>query len=95
MKMVSIEIPEVLLEAVQPLLEQARQDLSNNGCNDYSLPDTPEMRKLVEIAFLSGTGDELGPPQVYRGKLLTQDTFILDYLHTFLKKPTKEDKCPQ
>jgi hypothetical protein len=93
MKMITIEIPEILLEAVLPLLDQASSDLGNNGCNDYELPDSPEMQELVEAAVKQGFGEELVYHKtIHRGKILTQDFVILDYLKHYLEEASKPKK---
>lgn len=87
MKTITIEIPEILLKAVKPLLEQASQNLGNNGCNDYELKDSPEMQELVEAAVKHCCGEELVYHKtVHQGKLLTQDFVILDYFLLFLER---------
>ncbi len=76
------------------LLSKFMDDLSdiqgNAGCNDYSLKDTPENRKLLLAAEMWNVGvtteaawkkhDEYQEITARNGKLDTHDSLILGYL---------------
>lgn len=72
------------------LLQEASDALSNNGCNDYDIKDTPENRELatnVEMhQFDCKTIEEwkahkeYSDLHIYKGKIWIFDTALLSYL---------------
>jgi hypothetical protein len=73
------------------LLELAGDEFSNHGCNDYSLPNTPEnlefMNAMLHWNAPDGTPDEyliqLSPD---RTEIYTSDSFLIAYFEHLAKE---------
>lgn len=85
--------PSTRKEAFADLLEQFSQLLSNNGCNDFTVVNTPEMFRAIEEAGALNVGMSLeefrasseyqdyGPNVSEDGhKIYTQDFVILSLI---------------
>ena len=66
---------------VKRLLNMASETYGNHGCNDFSLEDTPEHRKLLADMdrWNSPDPDDWHEPEPYMGSLNTSDFFIMGY----------------
>ncbi len=54
---------------------------SNDGCNEMTLPDTPENRELVNKATQYAYGDDVDmKPHIEDGEICTGNEAILSYL---------------
>ena len=80
-----------LPKSVIPLLKQAADNLSNNICNDYFIPDTKENRDfLIALHEWNGDGDEFNiEDQVHRGQLFCMDYSILAYIAHLVEKASE------
>lgn len=67
-----------LPKSVIPLLKTATDQMANNTCNDYRIPDTPENRKFIE-AMHQWNGDSEGYI-AKDGWIYTMDWFVLGYI---------------
>jgi len=67
------------LALIAGFLGQLGDRFSNDGCEDYSLPDTPENRQLATAAHAHCKFDVDGL-NISRGKIHTQNTMIVAYL---------------
>ena len=67
------------------LLNTASDKFGNHGCNDYSLPDTPENRKLVEASNKFNFGEDV-ELNISKGKIWTTDFSLMGYLADRLEK---------
>lgn len=76
------------IEVLLDLLDDYGNELSNRGCNDYTLEDTPANRKLMKavIAASDYPDDELS---IYNGQIYTQDFKLLGYFENKLKLEMK------
>lgn len=66
------------------MLKEYSEQLGNNGCNDYSLPDTKENRALL--------GKEIDPDEIEKGEIQTADFIVVDALVAELKKELNKRK---
>ncbi len=73
------------------LLDMFSEHLSNAGCNDHPLPDTPEHRQLWEdVERVIGDGDELEVPGD-NGKIWFTDSSLLSYFKEQIREMKTED----
>ncbi len=71
-------------------LKQYSDDLGNNGCNDYDMPNTPENYQFVKDMLKWNNGRDEIPRLSPDGETIyTQDFFIASYLADLLIKETK------
>lgn len=71
------------MKLLLPLLEQLSQSLSNNGCNDWYLPNTPTGQQLWRaINYWADPKDEgeWTLDDMSKPKLLMMDFTAIDYL---------------
>lgn len=69
------------------MLEELDERFSRAGCNDYSLPDTPENWQLVKEAEAETEKDNPDPePYVRDGKVHTSDFIVLAHLRKKLRE---------
>lgn len=85
METITFTLPKGLLVGALPLIEQALNDMGNAGCNDYYLPDTPEMRELLQKIQLQQCG-ESWDIKGRDGKLCCQDFMVLGYFKHLLEQ---------
>lgn len=79
-------------------LDQLNDYFGSAGCNDYTLPDSPENRLLIETAAAISHGTTLErwrkdedyiAPEPHHRKLFTFDLELLHYLEDKIKKAQK------
>lgn len=73
------------------LLDKAADELSRNGCNDFTLPNTPENVELLNDMEQDNVGPGREPEKVHvfdahRSELYTSDWWLAKYLSQQLKK---------
>lgn len=79
-------IPLCVLEVI----EQASDELSNNGCNDYDIPNTPENRKFItEMNKCMSDEEELNISSNGK-KIHTYDWMVLSYVGKLIKAAHNE-----
>lgn len=74
---------------VASFLEQLDNEFSNAGCNDLYLPDSIEMRLLVEAADKEQAVEQDRLPEMLRiedEKIGTNDQMVLGYLRDKIMK---------
>lgn len=69
------------------LLKDYSDVLSCRGCNDYTLPDTPENRAMLEEMIATHEDSEIRAEgvQLWQGKLFTTDGSLLAFLMSKLE----------
>lgn len=67
------------------VLRQAADEMSNNGCNDFEVSDTPENRKFVK-AMNEKCTDEEELHISSKGKIYCYDWIVLEYIADLLEK---------
>ena len=79
---------ELLLAA--KLLEDASEQYSNHGCNDYPIKDTPEHRAILiaQQEYDGWTGEEI-EVHAESGRITASDDRLMDYLAHRLKEAAK------
>ena len=50
MKQVTITVPQQLAVCFLEIAENCTDDMSNAGCNDFWVDDTPENKELIDLA---------------------------------------------
>ena len=73
------------LHLLDEMLDYASNEMSNAGCNDFELEDTPENREIVTKAEQAMMGDDFEGVSIYKGKILTNDNLLVDYLRDRIK----------
>ncbi len=68
------------------VIRQAADEMSNNGCNDYEVSNTPENRKFVEAMNKQCLDEEGQKLQISKGKIYCYDWIVLDYIANLLEK---------
>jgi len=69
---------KTLLAIAARLLDYAADEFSNHGCNDYTLPITPDHLAFIKAMIADGDyPDE--EPQIYGGELMTMDDELMRY----------------
>lgn len=73
------------LALIARLLEEASDDLSNNGCNDYSIPATEENKKIMLEMFewngdIDERQDDVAEVLESKDEIDTYDWYIASYL---------------
>ena len=92
-----MKTPTTLSEAFEILLEQYSDVLSNNGCNDFEVANTPELYQAIEKANALNYGlsveewkkhEDYYEPSVSKDgtKIYTQDFTILALLEDLVKQ---------
>lgn len=73
------------------LLEQASQQASSAGCNDFMLPDTPHNRNIVAAAAYEFVGEDARDIglSIINGEILANDEWLLEYFIKRLKGEVK------
>lgn len=82
---------ELLLAA--KLLEDAAEQYSNHGCNDYFIENTPEHRAIV-LAKTEHEGwepEDINPDPDHLGRIITDDSGMMDYLAHRLRQAATGD----
>jgi hypothetical protein len=74
---------------ISDLLEMASEEFGNHGCNDYTIPNTPENYEMIsKIIQRNGAGlskEEMKPDVGDTGKrILTEDWMLMDYFAKLL-----------
>lgn len=70
---------------IAAFLDELGDRFGNDGCNDLTLPDTPENRAMILAAEAHALGDDAsGRVGGYDGKLMTNNMFVIDYLKSKL-----------
>lgn len=69
------------------VLRQAADEMSNNGCNDFYLSDTPEHRKFITEMMTNRSNDVFDIEEcIYKGKIIATDWMILEYIAELLEQ---------
>ena len=71
------------------LLEEASNEFSNHGCNDWSVPATPENIDFARKAWKHQTGED-ADPQIGNGKVLMNDSVAMSYCAHLLEEVAGE-----
>lgn len=72
------------------LLRDAADQVSNNTCNDYAIPDTPENREFIIDMMKYHNDDEFDIDQaISSGQLYTLDWMVLDYIAYLVEAANK------
>lgn len=81
------------LPAFKPMFDSISQDLGNNGCNDYDLPNTDENWELMQAVEEWGEDESDRTKKRPTGKRLTlSDWLVFDYLVHLLKQEAENQK---
>lgn len=75
-----------LQDAIADLLEQVHEEYSNHGCNDFSLPNTPEARKFVEEMYKAGGEDDPEIDYNDDGTISTSDWMVLSRISELIRE---------
>lgn len=74
-------------------LESYSDRLGNDGCNDMSVPNTPENLELVAAAQKEGTGEDYEVALSKNGNFInTCNSFVVDYVTETFKKQNNVDE---
>ena len=69
---------KTLLAIAARLLDYAADAFSNHGCNDYTLPVTPDHIAFLKEMIADGDYPE-DEPHIYGGELFTRDDMLMRY----------------
>ena len=78
-----MKIPKEFIKVIR----QAADEMSNNGCNDFEVSDTPENRKFIKAMnkqCCDEDGQELNISD--DGQIYCYDWIVLDYIARLLEK---------
>jgi hypothetical protein len=83
---------------IAAFLGRLSERMSNDGCNDMFLADTPENRELVKAAEHETVGPgETWQPMLHGGKLCTSNYMVVEHVKDKLmqEQGIKEDELPE
>jgi len=80
-----LTLPNIAVKLLMDALKVHQDNLSNEGCNDLFLKNTPEMYEFVRDAEAWASNGEMGDPIVNSKSIVTMDYIIVGYIANLLK----------
>ena len=68
-------------DLLSDFLNELKDRFSTDGCNDYSIPDTPENQSIAEAASRISEGEDYDGLYRQEGKIYIHNQTLLQYLH--------------